>query len=103
MEDNIATVSVIGLGKLGAPMVACFAARGLQVIGVDVDTARVAALADGHAPVCEPGLQEMLDASRERITAMADCEAAVKASEATFLIEFVTESNRHSLTPAGKY
>jgi UDPglucose 6-dehydrogenase len=29
-------VSVIGLGKLGSPMAAVFAAKGFRVVGVDV-------------------------------------------------------------------
>jgi hypothetical protein len=31
------SVSILGLGKLGAPMAACFAARGFRVHAVDLD------------------------------------------------------------------
>src|SRR5205807_9347544 len=44
-------VSVIGLGKLGAPMAACFAAKGFTTIGVDQNDAYVEAINDGRAPV----------------------------------------------------
>ena len=37
MKEKIA---VVGLGKLGAPMAACFAAKGFDVVGVDTDSSR---------------------------------------------------------------
>ena len=49
-------VSVIGLGKLGSPMAACFAAKGHQVIGADLNEHYVRLINQGVAPVLEPGL-----------------------------------------------
>ena len=83
---EIKRAAIIGLGKLGSPMVAVFASRGLEVIGVDTDPAKVAALQRGEAPVYEPQLQEMLTGSQEHYTATLDGEAAVLNSDATFLI-----------------
>jgi UDP-N-acetyl-D-mannosaminuronate dehydrogenase len=60
------TISVIGLGKLGASMAAAFASRGFKVIGVDVDHRAVDALNEGRAPVQETGLEEMIQQHRER-------------------------------------
>jgi UDPglucose 6-dehydrogenase len=37
----IRSVSVCGLGKLGACMAATFAARGLPVIGIDIDPEKI--------------------------------------------------------------
>ncbi len=48
-------VCVIGLGKLGAPLAACMAARGVTVIGVDADQRKVDAINHGNPPVPEPG------------------------------------------------
>ena len=53
MKENI---SLIGLGKLGAPMAACFAAKGFQVVGVDLDAAKVQAINRRESPVFEPRL-----------------------------------------------
>src|ERR671930_590036 len=53
-------VSVIGLGRVGLPLALSFADRGLRVIGVDNDPARIACLADGRMPFAEPGAQELL-------------------------------------------
>ena len=79
-------VSVIGLGKLGAPMVACFAARGFEVVGVDLDSEKVKALNEGRAPVHEPGLQEWIVRGKVRLTASQDIEAAVRQTECTFIV-----------------
>lgn len=80
------TVTVVGLGKLGAPLAACLAARGLRVIGVDADPRRVEAVKQGVAPVFEPGLAEMMQAAGGRLTTSSDPVAAVAASEITFIV-----------------
>ena len=53
-------ISVIGTGYLGAVHAACMADIGHEVLGVDTDARKIAALQDGHAPFFEPGLEEIL-------------------------------------------
>jgi len=53
-------LSVIGCGYLGAVHAACMAALGHEVVGIDVDAEKVAALSRGEAPFYEPGLPEVL-------------------------------------------
>ncbi|MEO5833793.1 MAG: UDP-glucose/GDP-mannose dehydrogenase family protein [Nakamurella sp.] len=53
-------LSVIGCGYLGAVHAACMAKMGHEVIGIDLDTAKIEALAKGQAPFFEPGLPELL-------------------------------------------
>ena len=79
-------VSVVGLGKLGAPLAACLASKGLQVIAVDADPLKVQSVRDGRAPVFEPGLEELIRASGNRLSATTDVESAVAASEITFIV-----------------
>jgi UDP-N-acetyl-D-mannosaminuronate dehydrogenase len=43
------SVSVIGLGKLCAPMADCFAVCGFQVIAVDIDAQKVDAIQPASA------------------------------------------------------
>jgi len=86
MTDEAKTLTVVGLGKLGAPMVACLAAKGFDVIGVDVDDRKVAAVAAGEAPVYEPQLAELLDENKDRITATTDLRDAVLRSDLTFVV-----------------
>lgn len=54
-------LTVIGCGYLGAVHAAAMAEMGHEVIGVDVDEAKVEALARGRAPFFEPGLNELLE------------------------------------------
>ncbi|MBM7769081.1 nucleotide sugar dehydrogenase [Glutamicibacter nicotianae] len=53
-------ISVIGTGYLGATHAACMAELGYEVIGLDVDRAKLEALAAGVLPFHEPGLPELL-------------------------------------------
>src|SRR5271167_2811843 len=82
----ISSLSVIGLGKLGAPMAACFAASGFRVHAVDVDTKKVETVRRGDAPVYEPQLQELLGQSGGRLKTSSDIHGAVMESDATFIV-----------------
>ncbi|HSS14661.1 MAG TPA: NAD(P)-binding domain-containing protein, partial [Rhizomicrobium sp.] len=77
--------TVIGLGKLGSPMAACLAARGLEVVGVDADSRKVEAINQGKPPVQGPGMAEMLARSEGRLSAANDLEGAVRDSDASFI------------------
>lgn len=79
-------LSVIGLGKLGACTAAAFAAKGFNVIGVDIDEGFVNKINSGKAPVFEPRLQELIGASLKKLTATQDYEEAIRHSDVTFLI-----------------
>jgi UDPglucose 6-dehydrogenase len=65
-------ISVIGCGYLGATHAACMAELGYDVLGLDVDVARVASLAAGDVPFYEPGLEPLvrkhLESGRLRFT-----------------------------------
>jgi len=53
-------ISVIGTGYLGATHAACVASLGFEVIGIDVEPAKIEMLARGKVPFYEPGLEELL-------------------------------------------
>ena len=53
-----AIVAVIGLGYIGLPTAAILAARGAQVVGVDVSQRHVDAVNAGKVPFVEPDLAE---------------------------------------------
>src|SRR5258706_10740836 len=80
------SVSVIGLGKLGAPMGAAIAARGVLAIGGDADAAKVDAIAKGVPPIFEPRLAETLILAKGRLTATQNVEDAVRDSDITFIV-----------------
>jgi UDPglucose 6-dehydrogenase len=81
----IESVSVCGLGKLGACMAATFAQRGFQVVGVDIDPEKVARINSGLPPVEEPLLAETVAAGRSRLRATSDHRETV-GTDATFFI-----------------
>jgi UDPglucose 6-dehydrogenase len=53
-------LSVIGTGYLGATHAVSMTELGFEVIGVDVDAAKIAQLSAGEVPFYEPGLDELL-------------------------------------------
>ncbi len=55
------SVSIIGLGYVGLTTAACFASRRIEVVGVDVDEARVRKIRKGEPVIMERGLQPLLD------------------------------------------
>src|SRR5436853_7837211 len=65
-------VAVFGLGYVGSVTAANFAADGHDVIGVDVNPEKVAAVNAGRSPIVEPGLEDLLkqgvEAKRLRAT-----------------------------------
>lgn len=72
-------ISVIGCGYLGAVHAACMAKLGHDVIGLDVDEAKVASLNSAVPPFYEPDFPELLTsqlaAGRLRFTTDASCIA----------------------------
>ena len=85
-------VSIVGLGKLGCPMMACLASRGCRVVGVDTNETYLRLLRDGRPPVNEPQLEDLMRAHRDRISVTDDHRAAVTASQITFVV-VATPSN----------
>ena len=81
----IENVSVFGLGKLGACIAATFAARGFNVVGVDIDAEKVNRVNAGLPPVEEPLLAETIASAGPRLRATLDVREAIP-TQATFFI-----------------
>ena len=60
MAERFKRLCVIGLGYVGLPTAAVFATNNIEVIGVDIDADRVAAINSGVAPMVEPHLDTMV-------------------------------------------
>ena len=65
----------------------CFAAAGVDVIGVDVDPTKVKRLQQGECPIYEPGLQNLMQEgiAAERLSFTGDAGVAVAAAEILFI------------------
>jgi UDPglucose 6-dehydrogenase len=59
-EDAVSHITVIGTGYLGTAHAACLAEMGFEVLGMDVDSAKIDALTRGVLPFYEPGLEPLL-------------------------------------------
>jgi UDPglucose 6-dehydrogenase len=79
-------ISVIGLGKLGVPMAACFASKGFRVVGVDLDPHKVESIRRHKSPVFEPLVNELLASVNGRLHTGHDIEAAVLTTDVTFIV-----------------
>ncbi len=79
-------ISVIGLGKLGSPMLASLAEKGFNVLGVDLNQETVEKINRAEAPVFEPLLQEFLTRNKERFKASTSVREAVLQTDISFVV-----------------
>ena len=80
-------VSIFGLGYVGTVSAACMAQDGHEVVGVDVNDAKVEMLGEGQSSIIEPQLDALLRAGVKagRVTATTDVTQAVAASEISLI------------------
>jgi len=94
-------LAIIGLWHQGVVAAACMASRGFDVIAADGDAERVRRLAEGHAPIFEPGLDELLQEglSAGRLRFTSDVGAAVRGRRDVWLMfdTAVDENDRSDL------
>ena len=82
---SIKSVSVFGLGKLGACIAATLAQRGFNVLGVDIDPEKVRKVNKGLPPVDEPLLAQTMIAGQDRFRATQEPSEAI-STDASFFI-----------------
>ena len=80
-------VTVFGAGYVGLVSAACLSDMGNSVLCVDVDAHRVARLQQGHVPIHEPGLSDLLarNVSAGRLKFTDDAAAAVDHGTIVFI------------------
>lgn len=80
-------VCVIGTGYVGLVTGACFAEFGVQVTCVDNVAAKIVMLQEGHLPLHEPGLHELVNKNlREgRLSFTTDVEKAIEQALVIFI------------------
>jgi UDPglucose 6-dehydrogenase len=80
-------VTVIGCGYVGLVTGTCLASLGHTVRGVEKDAKKLKMLQDGHCPIFEPGLQELMQENYAsgQLQFTHDVRAAVKDAEVVFL------------------
>jgi GDP-mannose 6-dehydrogenase len=80
-------ISIFGLGYVGAVSLACLARDGHQVIGVDIDHAKLDLIRAGKTPVVEEGMVELMSrvAASGRISVTDDVAQAVCGSDLSLI------------------
>lgn len=78
-------IAVQGLWHLGSVTAACLAFAGHQVTGVDADSETINGLAQGRAPLLEPGLDELISAGLSSGTLKFTTDAVAALSDAELL------------------
>ena len=80
-------ITIIGSGYVGLVTGACLADMGNEVLCLDVDAAKIAALNAGRIPIFEPGLEDVLQRNRAagRLRFSTDVAASVAHGELQFI------------------
>lgn len=80
-------ITMIGAGYVGLVSGACFSDFGHDVVCVDKDAAKIAALEAGRMPIFEPGLAQLVatNAAAGRLRFTTDLASAVAGAEAVFI------------------
>jgi UDPglucose 6-dehydrogenase len=87
VEEFEMRVAMIGTGYVGLVSGACIADFGHDVVCVDKDAAKIAALNGGEIPIFEPGLGEIVRANvaQRRLAFTTALGEAVRAADAVFI------------------
>ncbi|HNY41830.1 MAG TPA: 3-hydroxyacyl-CoA dehydrogenase NAD-binding domain-containing protein, partial [Bryobacteraceae bacterium] len=78
-------VAILGTGYVGLTTGVCFAWLGHDVVCLDTNEEKVASLLAGKIPIYEPGLAELLDASRARLQFTCNYSEAVPQADVVII------------------
>lgn len=78
-------IGVVGVGWVGLVTAACFAELGHPVVARDIVPEKVEALSRGEVTIYEPGLAELLERNRERLTFTTEISDVLDAAKLLFV------------------
>jgi UDPglucose 6-dehydrogenase len=78
-------IGVVGVGWVGLVTAACFADLGHPVVARDILEEKVEALERGEVPIHEPGLPELIEVNRERLTFTTELESLLESARLIFV------------------
>ena len=85
MSNSPSRVAIFGAGYVGLVTGACFAELGHAVVVRDVLPDRIAALKRGEIPIYEPGLAELIEKNRERLSFTTDVVEAIDGADFVYV------------------
>jgi UDPglucose 6-dehydrogenase len=81
----VARIAIFGAGYVGLVTGACFADLGHDVVVRDILPKRIQRLQAGEVPIYEPGLDEVLERSSDRISFTLDVREAVEGADFVYV------------------
>lgn len=84
-SEQKAPIGVVGVGWVGLVTAACFAELGHKVVARDVLQEKVDSLSRGEITIHEPGLAELLEKNRDRLTFTTDMEELLDSARLLFV------------------
>ncbi len=78
-------IGVIGTGYVGLVTAVGFAELGSDVVCVDIDAGKIERLNRGEIPIYEPGLAELVEKNRARLTFTTDLSLALERARLLFV------------------
>ena len=79
-------ISLVGLGKLGLPLLSTFAKNEQKIIGVDVDTAKIELLKNNELPFYETNLKEYLISGKNNIDYATDFKQITDETDVVIIL-----------------
>ncbi len=83
---NINKLSLIGLGKLGLPLLVTFANNDQKIIGIDIDQDKINLLKNKQIPFYEPNLNEYLNSGYKNINLNTTFENVVAETDVYIIL-----------------
>jgi UDPglucose 6-dehydrogenase len=77
-------VGVVGVGWVGLVTAACFSDLGNEIVALDIDEGKIEALSAGNVPIHEPGLNELLERNRDRLTFTTSMDELLEGARLLF-------------------
>ncbi|MGB1373685.1 MAG: nucleotide sugar dehydrogenase [Aequoribacter sp.] len=65
---SLPKVGIIGCGYIGIISAVCYASKGMQVVGIDLNAKIISDLVSGKVPIHEPGLDVLFQENRDRLS-----------------------------------
>ncbi len=83
----MAKISIFGIGYVGVVAAACLARDGHEVIAVDVDPGKIAAINNGLSPIVENGLDALIAqvVRAGKLRATDNVQEAIDKTDASFV------------------
>jgi UDPglucose 6-dehydrogenase len=83
---NTKKISLIGLGKLGLPLLATFANNGQEIVGIDIDNEKILKLKSGETPFYEKNLDDYLNNGKDNIIYNEDFDETFKDVDVAIIL-----------------